>query len=60
MAKNTYTIPTTELEFETLVEESFLKYRTKGFLLSLKPHRGWRHAPEDAWSREALRRSMDS
>ncbi len=31
MAKNTYTIPATELDFDALVEEAFLKYRTKGF-----------------------------
>jgi hypothetical protein len=31
VAKNTYTIPAIELEFGTLVEEAFLKYRTKGF-----------------------------
>ena len=31
MAKNTYAIPTTEPEFEELVEEAFLKYRAKGF-----------------------------
>jgi hypothetical protein len=37
VAKNTYTIPAIELEFGTLVEEAFLKYRTKGFP-PLLPH----------------------